>query len=90
MVRSRRSRTFLLHGQGEPLTSQAAFALVFFQSLYATGRDIRNAAIERLESLCVERRPVFVSGVTEILEPDVREFRLIIRKLVYKLMECFA
>ena len=60
-------------------SSQAAFALVFSERLYTARRKICETTIQRGERFGAEWRPVVISGIAEVLEPPVREFRLIFR-----------
>jgi len=49
------------------IDSQPAFALVFGEGFHATCRKIGETTIQRSQRLAVEPRPVFISGVAEIL-----------------------
>ena len=68
----------------------AAFALVFGERLHTAGREIGKTTIKRGESLGVERRPVVIRGVAEVLQPHLRQFRLRFGQLIYKLVQGFA
>lgn len=69
---------------------QAAFTLVFGERLHTARRKIRETTIQRGERLGVERRPVVIRAVAEILEPHLREFSLRFGQLIRKLVQRFA
>jgi hypothetical protein len=70
--------------------SGRAHHLAIVEGLHATPRNICETTIQRGERLGVERRPVFVSGVAEVLKPHVREFGPIFRQLIHELVQRFA
>jgi hypothetical protein len=37
-----------------------------------------------------KRRPAFIGGVAEVLEPYMRELRLVLRQLIHELVQRFA
>ena len=61
------------------VSSQAAFAFVFFQRLHAAGGDIGDGAIKSCESTGVQGCSIFVCSVTKILQPNPGKFSLIVR-----------
>ena len=66
--------------------SQSAFALVVGERLHTASGKICETTIQRGELFGLERRPLLIGSIAEILEPPAREFRLIFRQLIHELV----
>jgi hypothetical protein len=87
---SRSSTFFSFVGNADLENSQVAFTLVLFERFDATRGNIGNAAIKRREGIRVRRWPIFVRRVPEIIQPCTCKFCLIVREIIYELVERLA